>query len=75
MPTDSKSTIELLTPEELADLLKISKAGVYRLVAKRSLHFYKVGGGIRFAKVDVMTFLQRSRVESVGSNNYGSAKH
>ena len=75
MQSNSNQTTELLTPDELAHMLKISKVGVYRLVDKRLIRFYKVMGSIRFEKNDVLTYLQNNRVESGGiNNNYGSTK-
>lgn len=66
MPTIHNSTIELLTPDELADMLKISKREVYRRVAQRRIRFFKLGRGLRFDKNDVMSYLQQNRVEVVG---------
>ena len=75
MPINSNSTIELLNPDEVARLLKISKAGVYRLIDKRLIRFYKVMGSIRFDRNDVVSFLQNNRIEVIGSHKYVSAKN
>jgi len=64
MPADSKPN--LITPDELADLLRISKVGVYRLVEKRLIPFYRVRGSLRFERKDVMAYLAKNRVESAG---------
>jgi len=45
-----------LTPKELADLLIVSVPTVYRLVEKRQIPFYKIGGGLRFKLEDFETF-------------------
>jgi len=74
MPTSYNPTIELLTPDELTSVLKISKTGVYRLIAQRKIRFYKVGGSIRFDKNDVASYLQQNRVELIGLKQYGSKK-
>jgi len=66
MPTDTNSTVELLTIAELAELLKISVTGVRRLQQARQLPFIKVGGSVRFFKRDVIAYLKRQRVETVG---------
>lgn len=66
MPTGSNPIPNLITPDELADLLRISKVGVYRLVEKRLIPFYRVRGSLRFDKKDVMAYLADQRVESVG---------
>ena len=64
MLTDSHP-IELLTRDELMQMLKISKAGVYRLVGKRQIPFYKVGGTLRFDRRDIIEYLQCNRIEPV----------
>jgi len=57
--------MQLLTPDELADILKISKTGVYRLIGRRKLRFYKIMGSIRFDKNDVMTFLKENQIDAI----------
>lgn len=74
MPIDSNLISQLLTPDELADLLKISKSGVYRLIEKRQIPFFKVGGSLRFNKDDIMSYLRRNRFESIGLKNYGNTQ-
>ena len=75
MPTNSNPTTEFLTPDELAQMLKISKAGVYRLINRRFIRFYKVMGSIRFEKGDVLSFLENNRVEVIGLHSYGNTKN
>jgi len=50
-------TNNLITPDELAEFLKISKSSVYRLVDERKLPFCKVGGSLRFRKSDIDKYL------------------
>ncbi len=57
---------ELLTVAETAEFLRISKSGVRRLQQKRQLPFIKVGGSVRFAKSDLLTYLEKQRVEPIG---------
>ena len=61
-------SIQLLTPDELAKLLKISKNTVYRLVENRQIPFYKVGGGLRFSLKEVEEFIMKNRIEPVNEN-------
>ena len=75
MLTHSNPTIELLTPDEVARMLKISKAGVYRLIEKRLVPFSKVMGSIRFDRKDIMSYLKNNRVETVDLHTYGSTKN
>jgi excisionase family DNA binding protein len=66
---------ELLTPVEVAALLKISKAGVYRLVEQRRVRFYKVMGSLRFYKEDILSYLQQNGFEPIGPTQHGSKKN
>jgi excisionase family DNA binding protein len=72
MPIESLPPVELLTINEVAKLFKISESGVRRLQQNREIPFIKIGGSVRFAKSDLMTYLQRERVESIGETIYGS---
>ena len=64
MKTDIDPT-NLLTTDELAAMLKISKRGVYRLVGLRRIRFHKLGRGLRFNKNDIMAYLQENRVDVI----------
>ena len=57
--------IELLTIKEVAGLLKVSEPTVRRLQQSRSIPFIKVGGCVRFSKGDIISYLQRMRVEAM----------
>ena len=74
MPTGNDSIGELITPNELAQLLKISKAGVYRLVDKRQIPFHKVMGSLRLNRIDVEQFLLNNRIEPIGTTQHGNKK-
>ncbi|MBR0960902.1 helix-turn-helix domain-containing protein [Bradyrhizobium japonicum] len=63
--TGSGPTIELLTLIEVAEALKISVSSVRRLQQARRLPFFKVGGALRFAKADILSYLQSRRVGPV----------
>ena len=62
---DNSTNKAFLTPDDLAVLLSISKATIYRLIDKRQLPFYKVGGSIRFFKDDIEEYLNQARVEPI----------
>lgn len=64
----------ILTPDELAKFLSISKTTVYRLIEKRQIPFTKVGGGIRFRMEDITTYLDQNRVESLNVQIYERKK-
>jgi excisionase family DNA binding protein len=58
----------LLTLDEVAELLRVSKTSIYRLVERRTLRFYRVSGLLRFDHADIEAFLGAGRVEPVGNN-------
>ena len=51
----------LLTVDELADLLRSSRSGIYRLVRDGHLRPYRVGARMRFSTRDVRDYLDRER--------------
>ena len=65
-PSDSNRAIELLTIPEVAELFRVSVSEIRRLQYARKLPFIKVGGSVRFAKSDLMAYLAKRRVESIG---------
>jgi len=65
-PNDLQSDIALLSIPEAAELLTISVSSVRRLQQERRIPFFRVGGSIRFAKVDLMSYLARRRVGALG---------
>jgi excisionase family DNA binding protein len=67
MPIDPKPVIDLLTIPEAAELLKISVSGMRRLQQRRRIPFIKIGGSIRFARQDLLSFVQSNRMHAIGS--------
>ena len=65
MKIGSNTKSYLLTPDELAEYLKISKITVYRLAEKRQIPFFKVKGSLRFAEYDVLKFLEANRIRPI----------
>jgi excisionase family DNA binding protein len=65
MPTDANDNVELLTIPEVAEMVKISVTGVRRLQQGRHIPFIKVGGSVRFAKADVLSYLAKNRIEAI----------
>lgn len=51
--------------EEVAELLSISKVTAYRLIEKREIPYYKVGGGLRFSREDILDYLAKNRTEPI----------
>lgn len=62
------SPVVLLTPDETAAFLRVSRSTLYRLVARRVLRFYRISGVLRFAKSDVETFIARGVTEPVAND-------
>ena len=58
----------LLTLDEVAELLRVSKTSVYRLVERRALPFFRVSSVLRFDLADIEDFLGAGRVEPLGEH-------
>jgi excisionase family DNA binding protein len=58
--------MRLMTPSEVAVFLRISKNGVYRLVERRVIRFYRLRGVLRFDQQDIEAFLKQGCVEPMG---------
>lgn len=65
MEIGSTTTKKMLTTAELAELLRLSKTSVYRLIEKRTIPFYKIGWKILFDKKDVDDYILKNRVEPI----------
>ena len=63
------SAAVLLTLEEVAEYLRISKTSVYRLVERRELPFCRVGRTLRFYRTDIDAYLTSRRVGSIVSDD------
>ena len=57
----------LLTVDDMAALLKVSKATIYRMVESRLIAVVRLPRGLRFDPEDVRAFLRGRRVESVAT--------
>ena len=64
----SPPAIDLMTVAETARFLTISKSGVRRLQQARRLPFIKIGGSVRFARRDLITYLETRRVAPIDTN-------
>lgn len=58
---------ETLTSREVCRVLKISRRTLYRYVKSGHLTAFRVGGGLRFLRRDVMHFLGECRIASRSS--------
>lgn len=62
---------DLMVVDDVAALLMVSRAAVYRLVAKHRLPFYRLPGGLRFKSRDVDAYLESRRVDAKAPRTYG----
>lgn len=58
---DNQET-NLLTVEDVAALLKVEKQMIYKLKRDKKIPFVKIGGVIRFRRVDVNEWIESSVV-------------
>jgi excisionase family DNA binding protein len=65
MSIDHGPIMGLLTIAEVAGLLKVSKTSVRRLQQRRLIPFIKVGGSIRFMRRDIVSYLEKKRVDTI----------
>jgi len=56
---------KLITPDELAKMLAVSKTTIYRIIERRKMPFCKISGSIRFTREDVSLFIAENRVEPI----------
>lgn len=62
-----------LTPQEVADILKIAKNTVYELIKRGELNAYKVGKKLRIDFKDVEDYKNKSKsIKSAEVNNHGT---
>jgi excisionase family DNA binding protein len=59
---------ELLTPDEVSDLLGVKKhtLAVWRSSGRYNLPFHKAGRLVRYCQSDIDDFLERRRCQSTG---------
>lgn len=65
MSREQNAQSNFLSLKELASLLGISRPTARRLVDGRALPFYKFGGSLRFARKDVLRFIEQNRFDSL----------
>jgi excisionase family DNA binding protein len=47
---------DVLTVQEAADLLKMTRQGLYGLVNKKQIPYFKIGGAVRFNRSDLLHY-------------------
>lgn len=61
--TPEMSIADLLTPDEVAGILKVHVATVRRLYLKNKMRTWRVGGLVRIPKSEVILYLKGNHVE------------
>jgi excisionase family DNA binding protein len=59
------SSVELLGIKEAAAFLNVSVSTARRLQRQREVSFIKVGGAVRFARSDLLRYLNRKRIAAM----------
>ena len=54
---------ELMTAQEISRLLKVSRIWPYRAAKKGLIPYYRMGDPVRFSRIGVEAYLQKTRVE------------
>ncbi len=65
-PNEPHRESALFTIAQAAEFLTISVSSVRRLQQARRIPFFKLGGSLRFAKEDLVSYLAQQRVGSLG---------
>ena len=54
---------KLLIIDEVAEMFRVSKPTIYRMVESRLIPFYRLRGGLRFKEDEVLAYLEAQRVK------------
>lgn len=57
---------KLMTAEELAQYLNLSKAAVYAMVCRRQISFLKIGRRVRFRESEIEAWLEKQTIRPNG---------
>ena len=61
-PAFDNRPMDLLTPAEVAEMLRLTPRGIYSMVEQRRIPFIRVSNRIRFDRLDVLRWLGENRV-------------
>ena len=68
---DARADLEFLRPSQVAELLRISRVSVYRLIERGCVPVYRIFRCVRFKREDILDFLERNRAEAWQFVRYG----
>ena len=57
--------MDFLTIEEVAEILRVSRATIYRECRNKNIPYFKVAGAIRFDRTDIAAWIEASRVKPI----------
>lgn len=55
--SNHRSDIEVMTAQEVADLLRVSRWSVYEMVKRHDIPFFKIGRSVRFNRADIVEWM------------------
>lgn len=61
-----RKSSHLLNIYQTAQRLSISKGTLYRLIDKRKIRFYKIGGSLKFRLEDIEEYIDSCCIEAIG---------
>ena len=64
----SDTVVELMTPQEVASFLKVSKNKIYQLVKQNSMPAYVIGGNLRFSREQIEFWLNNHCGKNISSD-------
>lgn len=70
MPGDGRDPLDLLTPDDVAGLLKVPKSTVYALCRERRIPFVKVGRRYVFQRAALAAWIDEQLV-GLGGGGHG----
>lgn len=69
---------DLMTTKELGVLLKMSSKTIHRLIEKREIPVYRIGGLLRFRKSEIQEYIKKCRymtIEDFSTNGVNANEH
>lgn len=62
MQNNNHNYYDLLTVSEIADLLRLSRVSIYRMIDSKKLPCYKLSGSLRFDRSDILEFIKNNKI-------------
>jgi len=62
------TTKKLMTADEIANVLGISRSKAYRLMRLKEIPTITIGKNVRVSKVDLESYISKNRIDETGMN-------